>query len=203
MSRKDFWEKVYESKSLEEVGWYQPKPLHSLGLIKSLDLSNDDPIIDIGGGDSLLSDNLLELGYSDLSVLDISTEAINKAKLRHESNASRINWIHSDITEFTPQKKYKLWHDRAAFHFLTDPIDQLKYIQTCEHAIESGSFLIIGTFSITGPEKCSGIPIVQHNIEDLKVKFSKSFKYLEGLNVDHITPSGNKQNFTFCIFKKI
>jgi len=202
VDRKDFWENVYESKSLEEVGWYQPKPLHSLDLIQSLDLETDDAIIDIGGGDSLLSDNLMELGYLDISVLDISLEAINKAKMRHGST-SKIQWIQSDITDFTPKKKYKLWHDRAAFHFLTDPTDQVKYIETCENSLESGSYLIIGTFSKTGPEKCSGIPIVQHSIEDLKVKFSKSFKYLKGLNVDHITPSGNKQNFTFCIFKKI
>lgn len=202
-NRNEFWENIYDTKELTDVGWYQAVPITSLKLLKELKIHASSSIIDIGGGDSFLADNLLEKGYLDISILDLSSIALNRAKLRIGKEALKIKWIHSDIIEFNTTKSYDYWHDRAAFHFLTKTSDQNKYIEKCKELIKEKGFLIMGTFSRQGPEKCSGIAITQYSIEELSAKFAPYFKLIKGFNIDHITPSGNTQNYTFCCFQKL
>ena len=202
-SKKNHWENIYNTKKLQEVSWYQPVPESSLNYINASQLDKNSRIIDVGGGDSFLVDNLLSLGYTNVSVLDISAKAIERAKTRLGKKADEVTWIVSDITSFEPEEKYDLWHDRAAFHFLNDPENIQKYLKVMETAIKPNGFLIIGTFSDKGPTKCSGIEIKQYSIEELKAAIPDTFKFIEGKNIDHPTPSGSLQNFTFCKFQKI
>ena len=202
-SKKKHWENIYDTKKLTEVSWYQPVPESSLNFINATEVAKDAQIIDIGGGDSFLVDNLISLGYTNLNVLDISLNAIARAKLRLADKADEVIWIESDITNFNPSRTYDIWHDRAAFHFLTSPEDIQKYLDTMESAISPGGHLILGTFSEKGPTKCSGIEIKQYSIDELKAVVPDSFKLIEGKYIDHPTPSGSLQNFTFCRFQKI
>ncbi|CAM4049358.1 class I SAM-dependent methyltransferase [Gillisia hiemivivida] len=202
-SKKKHWETIYDTKKLNEVSWYQAVPETSLNFINSAEVSKDAQIIDIGGGDSFLADNLISIGYTNLSVLDISGNAIERAKKRLRENADEVTWIVSDITDFKPSISYDIWHDRAAFHFLTSSEDIRKYLDTMESAITPNGYLILGTFSENGPTKCSGIEIKQYSIEELKTAIPDTFKFIEGKNIDHPTPSGSMQNFTFCKFQKI
>tara|TARA_R100000935_G_scaffold35198_1_gene55960 strand:+ start:64 stop:687 length:624 start_codon:yes stop_codon:yes gene_type:complete len=202
-SKKKHWENIYDTKKITEVSWYQPVPESSLNFINAAGLEKNAEFIDIGGGDSFLVDNLISLGYTNLNVLDISLNAIERAKLRLADKADEVTWIEADITDFNPSRTYDVWHDRAAFHFLTSPKDIQKYLDTMESAISPGGFLILGTFSNNGPKKCSGIEIKQYSIEELKAAVPDSFKFIEGENIDHLTPSGSLQNFTFCRFQKL
>lgn len=201
-SIKKHWENIYNTKKLQEVSWYQALPETSLDFIKASAVSKNAAIIDVGGGDGLLVDHLLSMGYTNVTVLDISTNAIERAKARLGKKAEQVTWIVSDITSFEPEEKYHLWHDRAAFHFLNEEEDIQKYLKVMESSIKPNGFLFIGTFSDKGPAKCSGIEIHQYSIEALKEVVPDNFLLLEGENIDHLTPSGNIQNFTFCKFQK-
>lgn len=201
-NRKNHWENIYDTKAFEEASWYQSKPETSLEFIKHLNLNKDAAIIDIGGGDSFLVDFLLESGYGNLTVLDISEKAIQRAKKRLGEKAQKVKWIISDITEFAPDEKYNLWHDRAAFHFLINDEDIKKYTETAENSIQSGGFIFIGTFSENGPKKCSGIEIRQYSEESLSAIFENSFKKTESFKTNHKTPFDTIQNFVFCGFRK-
>ena len=201
-SKRKHWETIYNTKKLQEVSWYQLVPATSLDFIKETGISKDAAIIDVGGGDSFLVDHLLSLGFTNISVLDISGKALERARHRLGSKAQKVTWIESDITTFKPKEKYDLWHDRAAFHFLNEPEDILKYMQVLEAAIKPNGFLMIGTFSENGPAKCSGIEIKQYAVEELKAIVPSSFLFLEGENIEHPTPTGNIQDFTFCKFQK-
>ncbi len=200
MNNKDHWETVYKTKDPSQVSWTQKVPQTSLDFIKSLHLSKDASIIDIGGGDSKLVDFLLAEGFTDISVLDISGEALERARQRLGGKSENIKWIESDITEFTPERNYALWHDRAAFHFITDQKGIDKYLETVEKCVEG--HLIMGTFSENGPKKCSGLDIVQYSKETLPQLLKNGFEKLKCITVDHTTPFGTTQNFVFCSFKK-
>lgn len=200
--RKKHWENIYETKSLIDVSWFQPTPKTSLELISKADLSHDAKIIDIGGGDSFLVDHLLELGFTNISVLDISEKAIERAKKRLGENATKVTWIVSDICDFQTSEKYDFWHDRAAFHFLTKDSDIQNYLEKVAQFISEKGLLVIGTFSETGPLKCSGIEIKQYSIDDLKQLFSNNFECLNCFKTDHTTPFDTIQSFTFCLFRK-
>lgn len=200
--RKKHWENIYQTKELTEVSWFQPTPETSLNLIEKLSLKKNAKIIDVGGGDSFLVDNLLDLGYQDITVLDISDSAIERAKKRLGERAKLVKWIVSDITHFIPSEKYDCWHDRAAFHFLTDEDEISKYSKTVSECINKDGYLIIGTFSDKGPEKCSGIPIKQYTENSLEREFSNSFQKIECKTINHQTPFDTFQNFIFCRFKK-
>lgn len=200
--RKKHWENIYQTKELTEVSWFQPNPETSLNLIAKAFVSKDARIIDIGGGDSFLVDHLLDLGYKNITVLDISNSAIERAKNRLGERAKLIKWIISDITEFNPSEKYDCWHDRAAFHFLTDEVEITQYVKTVNACLTNEGNLIIGTFSENGPEKCSGIPIKQYTENNLKKLFSNTYKKVECITVDHQTPFNTIQNFIFCSFIK-
>ncbi len=198
--KKNHWETVYETKSPEQVSWTQEVPKTSLDFINSFKLEKTAKIIDIGGGDSKLVDYLLEEGYENITVLDISAKALEKAQKRLGAKAKKATWIISDITAFKPETVYDIWHDRATFHFLTTPEKIQKYIETATKAVNG--FLIIGTFSENGPLKCSGLDITQYSQDNLATEFSEAFEKISCLNEDHKTPFDTFQNFLFCSFRK-
>ena len=196
---KNHWENVYETKNPDQVSWTQKKPQTSLDFILSSGLGKDASIIDIGGGDSNLVDFLLEEGYENITVLDISAKSLEKAKKRLGDAAGKVKWIVTDITAFEPTETYDIWHDRAAFHFLTTSEQVSKYIDIAEKNVNN--FMILGTFSKNGPTKCSGLDIQQYDEESLSEKFEKSFKKVNCITEDHTTPFDTVQNFVFCSFK--
>jgi hypothetical protein len=198
--KKEHWEKVYTTKTPNQVSWTEEKPKTSLKYIKASKLSKDAEIIDIGGGDSLLVDFLLEENYSNISVLDISKHAIDRAKKRLGSLADSVTWIVSDIIDFKPNKKYAVWHDRATFHFLTDEAEIDTYKDLVRQSVMSN--LIIGTFSKEGPLKCSGLKILQYNSNDLSNCFGSAFELAHAKTEDHTTPFDTLQNFQFVHLKK-
>lgn len=197
---KNYWENVYETKNPDQVSWTQVKPQTSLDFINSFGLGKEAKIIDIGGGDSNLVDFLLEEGYQNITVLDISAKALEKAQQRLGDKANKVQWITTDITAFQPTETYDIWHDRAAFHFLTTPEQVSAYIHIVEKNINH--FMVLGTFSKNGPTKCSGLDIQQYDAESLSEKFEAGFEKIKCLSEDHTTPFETHQNFIFCSFKK-
>jgi len=200
MDKKQHWESIYENKSPEEVSWTQEVPEISLELIDDIGLNKDDAIIDIGGGDSKLSDFLLDRGFTNITVLDISVAALNRLKNRLGDRANQIKYVHSDILDFKSDTKYRLWHDRAAFHFLTESEDIKKYKQIASEAIDGQ--MIIGTFSESGPEKCSGLFIHQYGEKSMEQTFKEEFEKDKCIILDHQTPFNTIQNFIFCRFTR-
>jgi len=200
MNNKSHWETVYKTKTPQQVSWTQEVPKTSLHFIEALQLTKEAKIIDVGGGDSNLVDHLLALGYKDITVLDISVEALNKAKKRLGNAANQVTWIASNITDFEPTTSYELWHDRAAFHFLTTSQEIEQYKQLVGAYVNRN--LIIGTFSKEGPKKCSGLEITQYDTADLMVAFEQNFDKIDCLTEDHKTPFDTLQNFSFCSFQK-
>jgi ubiquinone/menaquinone biosynthesis C-methylase UbiE len=203
VNRKEHWEKIYTTKQLTEVSWYQPVPRVSLEFIAELGIATNASIIDVGGGNSLLADHLLDAGFTDITVLDISEAAINRAKQRLGKRAGKINWIVSDVNELRTDKKFDCWHDRAAFHFLTGEAEIESYLSVAQKHIAENGRMIIGTFSTEGPEKCSGLPVKQYSEQTLTSLLKKWFQKIKCITIDHITPSKVVQNFLFCSFKKI
>lgn len=200
--RKAHWEQIYQTKNLHEVSWYQPVPETSLQVFKTLHIPADAAIIDVGGGDSLLADHLLHLGYRNITVLDISAKALERAKARLGSDAHRIKWIVADAASFIPEEKYDVWHDRAAFHFLTDEQDVNRYLNTAQQHLKPDGILIVGTFSEAGPKKCSGIDIKQYSEAAMTELMKTYFEKIRCFSSEHETPAGHIQQFLFCLFRK-
>lgn len=200
--RKKHWDAIYKSKDHTEFSWYQRVPEVSLRYFEALNLPSTARIIDIGGGDSFLVDYILDLGYQDITVLDISAAAIARAKERLGERAREVTWIVSDIADFTPKKQYDFWHDRATFHFLSNDMDIESYVTIADKSLSNQGYMLIGGFSLNGPEKCSGIPVIRYSEETISKVFSLNFKKLECVTVNHQTPSDKTQNFIFCSFKK-
>lgn len=203
IDRIKHWENIYQTKKANEVSWYQTKPETSLAFIAQLNIPKTAKIIDIGGGDSFLVDNLLELGYTNITVLDISQSAIERAKKRLGILADQVKWIVEDASTFHPTEKYKFWHDRAAFHFLTQENEIQNYLETLRKCLEPNGYVVIGTFSEQGPNKCSGLKICQYSETTIAERFSGHFEKINCITVDHHTPFNSVQNFIFCSFKKI
>ncbi|WKK65254.1 class I SAM-dependent methyltransferase [Lutimonas zeaxanthinifaciens] len=201
--KEQYWNKVYNEKPLESVGWYQRVPNESLNLIQATELDKSAKIIDVGGGDSLLADHLLLNGFKNITVLDISEKAIERAQKRLGPLSAKIKWICTDIRVFKPSETYTIWHDRACLHFLTDDEDVELYRKVATSAVDSGGNLILGTFSKTGPLKCSGLPIRQYDAHALNNLFSNDFSRFHDFETIHVTPSGSIQNYVFCTFEKL
>lgn len=199
-SYKKHWEKVYETKNPDQVSWTQEIPQTSLDFMHSFQLPKTAKIIDVGGGESKLVDHLLNEGFENITVLVISEKVLEKTKKRLGENASKVNWIVSNILDFKPDRKFDLWHDRATFHFLTTPEQITKYVEISENAIDG--YLILGTFSDKGPTKCSGLEITQYNQEKLVAELRKNFTKIHCVEEVHTTPFGTSQHFLFCSFKK-
>ncbi|GAA4149830.1 class I SAM-dependent methyltransferase [Chryseobacterium ginsenosidimutans] len=200
MTNKNHWKNVYETKNPDQVSWTQKKPQTSLDFIHSFGLKKGAKIIDIGGGDSNLVDFLLNEEYENITVLDISEKALEKAKERLGEKAKKIKWIVTDITAFEPTETYDIWHDRAAFHFLTNPEQISKYVEITEKAVSK--FMVLGTFSKDGPTKCSGLKITQYDEQSMAKQFERSFETIHCIKEDHATPFDTLQNFVVCGFKK-
>lgn len=200
--RKKHWENIYETKQLNEVSWFQPTPETSLNFFKEYKIPTTAKIIDVGGGDSYLVDFLIDLGYQNITVLDISEAALNRAKKRLGNKANQVNWIVADVATFEPIEKYDFWHDRAAFHFLTNEDEVKHYVETVRNSFTPNGILVIGTFSEHGPKKCSGIDIKQYSANTLIKLFSSEFEQLNCFTVEHQTPFNTIQQFVFCSFKK-
>jgi SAM-dependent methyltransferase len=202
-NRKDHWEKIYGTKSLNEVSWYQSVPSTSLEMVRFFNLPKDASIIDVGGGDSFLVDHLLEMGYTAITVLDISEKAIDRAKARLSDKANKVSWIIADAATFIPTERYDFWHDRAAFHFLTNEAEISHYIEAIDTGLKTSGKLVLGTFSENGPTKCSGIQIKQYSESSMTMMFKSRFEKIKCFTIDHKTPFSTTQNFLFCSFKKI
>lgn len=200
--RKQHWESVYGAKTARQTSWHQDLPRISLAMIANAELDREAAVIDIGGGASLLVDHLLDQGYRDLTVLDISRAALDQARERLQDRASRVNWIEADITRYDPGRQFVLWHDRAAFHFLTGARDRRRYAEALDQAVAPGGHVIIAAFAPTGPEKCSGLDIVQYDAPKISGELGKGFVLREQEEEAHITPLGRKQVFNFFRFQK-
>ena len=202
MEKKTHWETVYQKKQFQEVSWFQETPTTSIAFFESLNLSKSAKIIDIGGGESRFVDYLLEQGFTDITVLDISATALEKKKRSLGDNAQNVKWIVSDIVDFRPTEQYDFWHDRATFHFLTQQNDIETYIDTIQQFIRPEGSLILSTFSENGPTKCSGLDIKQYTEKTLSAHIEAFFTKVKCIVVEHITPSLAVQNFIFCSFKR-
>ena len=200
--RKSHWGNVYENKSTSKVSWFQEDPQLSMRLIRSTRLPLEAPIIDVGGGASSLVDSLHKDGFTDISVLDLSVKALSIAKKRLAEKAHAVEWFEKDVTQFKPKRQYALWHDRAVFHFLTLKTDRERYVNVLKNALLPGGHLIIMTFAIGGPEKCSGLDIVQCDVGLLKKVLGKQFLLIESGKEMHVTPSGGEQKFAYFHFEK-
>jgi len=200
--RKEHWENIYHTREFSNVSWYQRVPNTSLRLVNDLNLEKSAEFIDVGCGESYLIDHLQEMGYQNITALDISEEAIAASKARMSDKDVNIDWIVSDITEYQPEHKFDIWHDRAAFHFLNEEELINKYVQLVNDYVKPGGYLILGTFSTSGPTKCSGIDITQYSEESLTDLFFSGFEPIKCFSTDHITPKNIVQNFIFCVFKK-
>ena len=199
---EDHWQNVYDKKNENEVSWYQKSPKLSLEFVKSLNLSLDAEIIDIGAGESRLVDNLIELGFVNLTVLDISSKSIEKTKKRLGLKSKLVNWIVSDINNFNPIKKYDLWHDRAAFHFLKDLVEIDNYVKLVKSSLHNQGNLIIATFSENGPLKCSGLEVSRYSENSISDLFNNDFELIKSQKSIHKTPFSTSQEFLFSKFKK-
>ncbi|WP_369765312.1 trans-aconitate 2-methyltransferase [Flavobacterium sp. WC2429] len=202
-NNKSHWENVFATKNPNEVSWTQKYPKTAMTYLENLNLSKTANIIDIGGGDSNLVDVLLEKGFQNIWVLDISEFALERAKQRLGDKADLVHWIVADITDFKPDVKFDFWHDRAVFHFLTGEASIDKYKTIIENAVNKEGNFLLGTFSEKGPLKCSGLEIKQYSENSMKQTFSESFEAVKCFTENHTTPFDTVQNFQFCGFKKI
>lgn len=202
MDRTKHWETIYETKALENVSWYQRIPITAISYLEELQIKKDAAIIDVGGGDSFFVDYLLDNGYENITVLDISEKALQRAQQRIGDKAKQVDWIAADASEFKSEKKYNFWYDRAAFHFLTETKDINSYVSNLEKNLAPNGKVAIGTFSEKGPKKCSGIEIQQYSAKTLENVFKENLRCLSCQEIDHPTPFDTIQNFTFCTFEK-
>ena len=202
IDRQAHWENVYTTKGEKEVSWFQENPAPSLELIALTGLSEDAAIIDIGGGASRLVDELLARKFRRLTVLDLSGAALAAARERLGDRGADVQWLTADVTRWEPKETYDLWHDRAAFHFLTDRADQSAYVDRLKRAVRPAGHVIIGTFAPDGPERCSGLPIVRHDADTLANILGSDFVLTDSRRHDHATPWGAVQRFQFSTFRR-
>lgn len=204
MPGKDHWEKVYTTKAADSVSWFQTHAGQSLELIHGTGLGKDAAIIDVGGGASVLVDDLLNEGYRDLTVLDLSGAALQAARKRLGDRAGQVRWIEADITEVElPKARYDIWHDRAVFHFLTSSEQREAYVQTVFRSVKPGGHVIVATFAEDGPEQCSGLPVMRYRPEELHGQFGEAFRLLKHTREAHQTPAGKVQQFVYCYCRRV
>ena len=204
MNKKTHWETVYQTKSDRQVSWYRDHLDNSLRMILNTNVGKDAAIIDVGGGNSTLADDLLDNGFADISVLDISASAMKKSQARLGSRAQQIEWLEADITDATlPKNYYDVWHDRAVFHFLTDAKDRQKYVKLVMSSLKIGGHIIVASFGENGPLKCSGLDVVRYSPETMHSEFGNEFKLIKSLNETHKTPFGTTQEFIYCYCRKL
>jgi len=201
LGRQAHWEKVYTTKSEHEVSWFEDNPAPSLELLALTGATPRSAVIDIGGGASRLVDTLVSQGYEDVTVLDLSETALATARARLADRGAQVKWIVADVTTWEPVARYDIWHDRAAFHFLTEPADQTAYVERLRRALRPGGYAIIGTFAPDGPEKCSGLPVARHDANSLGAVLGSVFTLADARKHEHVTPWGATQHFQFSAFR--
>lgn len=201
--RGEHWARVYEEKAPDTVSWYQAEPETSLQALHRFGAGSASSIIDVGGGASNLVDALLERGWRDVTVLDIAASALEAAKARLGPQAVKVHWVASDITEWRPKRKFDVWHDRAVFHFLTDPKQRQAYRLTLLEGLSHRGLLIIATFALDGPEKCSGLPVQRYDSDSLAQELGPRLKLIESWREEHVTPSETVQAFNWCAFRLV
>jgi ubiquinone/menaquinone biosynthesis C-methylase UbiE len=203
MNMKTHWEHIYETKAPTQVSWYQEHAQFSLQCIKNTGIRKTDPILDVGGGASTLVDDLIGEGFQDISILDVSGTALQLVRQRLGERTVHVNWIEADITQADlPEHAYDLWHDRAVFHFLTQPADRQCYIDTVRRAVRVGGHIIVATFAPDGPERCSGLEVVRYNSESLHSEFGHGFDLVDSTDETHHTPFGTEQKFLYCYCRR-
>jgi len=200
-SRKDHWEHVYQTQSPTNVSWYQPVPAQSMALVRSTGVPAEAPIIDIGAGTATLVDVLLNSDYIDISVLDIAAAALAESSKRLGEAGTSVHWIESDVLEFEPIRRYYVWHDRAAFHFLTDAASVNKYLDVLRTALVPKGHFVLGTFGPEGPERCSGFEVQRYSIEQLTNLLEADFELMSFELEDHSTPTGNVQQYLYSVWQ--
>jgi ubiquinone/menaquinone biosynthesis C-methylase UbiE len=200
MNRKSHWELIYATNASPALSWYQPHPRRSLDLIARTHLPKDAKILDVGGGDSLLVDELVARGYNDVIVLDLSGAALDRARGRlGEAATGRVTWLEGDILEANlPRENLDIWHDRALFHFLTTAEERDSYIESVQRAVRPGGHVIVATFAEDGPTRCSGLPVERYSAGELHGAFGSAFQLLGSEREVHHTPTGVAQSFTYC-----
>lgn len=201
-TRQDHWETVYRRRGPDEVSWHQEDPARSLELIARSGVGVDAPIIDVGGGSSRLVDGLVDRGYTNLSVLDLSATALAYARERLGSHARVVDWIEADVTEYPFEGSFDVWHDRAVFHFLIESADQDRYATQLATAVRPGGHAILATFSLDGPEQCSGLPVQRYSRESMSLAVGRSFETISFEEEAHITPTGVTQHFLYGLFRR-
>ncbi|WP_375311550.1 class I SAM-dependent methyltransferase [Bradyrhizobium sp. A5] len=201
-NRSSHWDNVYAAKSEAEVSWFQDRPTISIEMIRAANPDHGAAVIDIGGGTSRLVDSLLQAGYCNVAVLDLSANALDAARKRIGPTASLVDWIVADATTWRPARTYDVWHDRAAFHFLIDPRDRAAYVDRLESAVAPGGQVIIATFAPDGPEKCSGLPVQRHDSASLAAELGPEFEPVETRSETHRTPWDSTQAFQFSRFRR-
>lgn len=200
MDLQAHWERVYQTKQPTEVSWFRPHLDTSLSLISSLDVARDVPVLDVGGGASTLVDDLIAAGYSNLTVLDLSASAIDAARSRLGARQTTVTWLATDVTRAElPASHFRVWHDRAVFHFLTDPADRDRYVEQVRHSVASGGHVIIATFGPHGPSRCSGLPTARYDADALHAVFGDEFEMIDRREERHRTPAGVEQQFVYCL----
>lgn len=202
MNRKEHWEQVYQTKATDDVSWFQTHPTVSLQLIEASGVGQDAGIIDVGGGASVLVDCLLDAGYHQLAVLDISAAALEHARHRLGKRAGTVEWLEADVTTFQPARRFGLWHDRAVFHFLTDKVDRQKYVETLKRALTPGGQTVIASFAIDGPLKCSGLEVARYDAAAIRAELGAGFQLVEQVSETHTTPWATEQKFSYFRFKR-
>jgi len=202
MPRKDHWDAVYTTKANDEVSWFEADPTISLDLIQQVS-PPPKSVIDVGGGQSFVVDRLLDFGTNHLAVLDISSVAVSRTKERLGERASHVEWIEADVTSISDVGTFDLWHDRAVFHFLTEPKDREAYVELAVKSIPVGGHLIIGTFATDGPEKCSGLPVCRYDAVSMASTLGNRFMLVSGHNHVHATPSGKEKHLFYGVFQRV
>lgn len=203
-ARRSEWESVYLGRREAQTSWYRPHLDESLRLIGTLDLAKDAALLDAGGGRATLADDLLERGFSDISVLDISSAALDEARARLGARGAQVHWIAGDIREVElPAARYALWHDRALFHFLVDTASRERYVEQMKRAVKPGGYAIIATFALDGPERCSGLPVERYDADALAAQFAPAFVRIAESHELHRTPSGGEQPFTYVVLRRL
>lgn len=200
MDSKRHWQRVYEDRPSDAMSWYQPTAARSIALIRRIAPDLRTSIIDVGGGASVLVDELLAAGYERLTVLDLAASALEAARGRLGPLASRVRWLESDVlTAALPAGGFGVWHDRAVFHFLTDPADRLAYVRQVQHAVAPGGFVLVATFADDGPQRCSGLPVARYSADALHREFGAAFDLIHSERDAHRTPDGAVQSFVYCL----
>jgi SAM-dependent methyltransferase len=200
-SRKDFWEGVHDRAEVDGVSWWQSVPGLSLGLVDEADVAPDRPVIDVGAGWSTLVDHLVARGYRDLTAIDLSASALRTVRERLGDRGAGVVLEVADVLDLRPRRRYALWHDRAVYHFLTEPDERRDYLASLERSLEPGGWVVMATFGPDGPTTCSGLPIMRYTHQELAAEFAE-FELVSTAGEDHLTPWGTSQQFTAVLLRR-